>query len=195
MDKKNYKYKCKVPSCQNVSGTNKHFFSFPKATKQRQIWFIALNNAFPGDVEYTDKKVYLCEDHFTNNFFTSTLRTRLHKFAVPTIFNNCNNNISDRFSTTNEHDYCSSHVNNISERCVTPTGYNNFCSDQITDPRNSLISSTPHQQKRSCSPSAINSSTKKRKNSDSVLKAIGCNRLKTLTPRKKKLYFINRHQQ
>jgi hypothetical protein len=37
-------------------------------------------------LQYTEKVLHVCEEHFTENDFTSTLKTRLLTGAFPTIF-------------------------------------------------------------------------------------------------------------
>ena len=86
------KYRCKVPNCPSVYATginknkNKHFFIFPKSPVQKQKWIDTINASCTEKIVVNCKKAYICEDHFSKNYFTSTAQTNLHKYAIPTIF-------------------------------------------------------------------------------------------------------------
>jgi hypothetical protein len=74
-----YKYKCKVPCCSNVyymnpTKINKHFFTFPKLRSLREQWFNAINFNCNETIPYSASKMYICEDHFSENCFVSTLK-------------------------------------------------------------------------------------------------------------------------
>lgn len=81
-----FQYGCAVPTCQSRysrikdnSYKNKQFFRFPSDIKRRQEWFKIMG------LEFNSKRTYLCGDHFDDRSFTSTLRERLLKFAVPSL--------------------------------------------------------------------------------------------------------------
>lgn len=58
--------------------TNKKFFRFPdKDLKRRHDWFEIIG------IEFTETRCYLCEDHFEETQFTSSLKTKLLNNAVP----------------------------------------------------------------------------------------------------------------
>jgi hypothetical protein len=79
------KHKCFVHNCGSfykIGDKNKHFFKFPKLEEQRERWIEALNVAPP----FKTDNAFICEKHFSNNFFTNTQKTRLHKYALPSIF-------------------------------------------------------------------------------------------------------------
>lgn len=82
-----FRYKCKVPGCKNqfyspitdANYKNKKFFSFPEHPERRQQWIQKLN------LEFSSERAYVCEDHFNDKDFTSSLKKRLQKYALPTI--------------------------------------------------------------------------------------------------------------
>lgn len=92
-----YKYKCKLPYCGNkyfqnpYPHQNKHFFIFPKAECVRKLWCDILKSNFNIDLPTEQKKIYVCEDHFSENCFVGTERKKLHKYSVPSIFVSSNN--------------------------------------------------------------------------------------------------------
>lgn len=94
--------KCMVPTCDNVyyrpvqQGLNKHFFRIPD--KKRQQWINILG------IVSTHRELRVCEDHFTYDDFTSTLRNRLHKYAMPSVPDQVVNTIFQIIFTLN--DFC-----------------------------------------------------------------------------------------
>lgn len=81
-----YVHGCMVSNCNNryyfpITDTtykNKTFFKFPsKDLERRHKWFNIIN------LEFTEKRSYLCEDHFHEKQFSDTFKKRLLKYAIP----------------------------------------------------------------------------------------------------------------
>lgn len=185
------KYKCRLPSCPNKyysssSKANKKFFTFPKLFDQRKKWFAFMNSglATKNKIEYCDTKIYLCEDHFTEDCFTSTLKTRLHKFAVPSLLTN---------------------VSNVEEPIIPRTSFA-VKNDNFQECRKSpelLINPAPaspemvnilqvkavHSRKRKCVSSLLSNHVKRSKLS--ILRNIRCKKSE-LTPSQKQMYYTYR---
>lgn len=88
------RYRCCIKNCTNVyltdvtdkSYQNRHFFKFPFDLERRYKWYSAAK-PFVNIENFCDKKTYyLCDIHFSFASFTNTLRARLHRVAVPFIF-------------------------------------------------------------------------------------------------------------
>lgn len=92
------RFKCKAPNCnskyftkiRDVNYKNKHFFKFPADTALRKKWFDAINENWQDKLIDTKcTQIFLCEDHFDEKLFNSTLKSKfiLRSQATPTIFN------------------------------------------------------------------------------------------------------------
>lgn len=75
-------YTCIVPNCTStykLNSKDRHFFRLPKNEPYRSQWIEELSLLVPHN------SVRVCDLHFETKFFTSTLRQRLIKYAIPTI--------------------------------------------------------------------------------------------------------------
>lgn len=170
-------YSCAALGCENAYFTkitsheykNKSFFRFPdKDPERRQRWFKIMK------IPKSDKRVYLCEDHFADTFFHSSLKTKLTHYAVP--FKNKINIISDIL--LNSSSFHSSQKENIDTS-------NSFISDSTDDIKQ-------NNNKRKFASQELQ--TPKKIKFHSVLSEINESRVKNLSPRKKKLFDINKMQ-
>ncbi|KAK9511712.1 hypothetical protein O3M35_000320 [Rhynocoris fuscipes] len=85
--------KCCIPNCTTSRKTNRnaHLFLFPKLKLSEWIDKIKAHHS-----DYVYKNYHrICSKHFSDSNFTSTLYTRLSKFAYPNIFGD---NLPDRSS-------------------------------------------------------------------------------------------------
>lgn len=87
------KYSCRAPFCRNKyvypeeGFSNKSFFRFPVIDIARcLIWvnFCNLNDTWNDDTTLY-KNYFLCSDHFEEKYFTSTVKNRLLKTAIPSL--------------------------------------------------------------------------------------------------------------
>ncbi|XP_050293383.1 uncharacterized protein LOC126733939 [Anthonomus grandis grandis] len=199
-----YVRKCMVFNCKNkyffpiVEPTykNKSFFQFPvKDIERRHKWFKILN------LEYTEKQCYLCQDHFNENQFSNTYKNRLLKFAIPSLRSTSQSFEIDSFV---DNEPISIDFNNTQH--LPPVNLPAINSHEATDPfqspplyqareilelPSSSAETTNLKRKFKSDAKPCQSKTRSRKN---FLADLGETRSKNLTPRKRKLYFINKSQ-
>lgn len=152
---------------------NKKFFRFPnKNNESRAKWFQILN------LNYTDMRSYLCEEHFNDTQFTDSAKTRLSKFAVP--FSKPRINILQNIQLVPPQvavPFSKPKINIIQNIQLVPP-------QDIDTP----VNNTDLQSSRQCpfDISEVNGSIPiKRARTNFVLSEIGENRVRNLTPRKK----------
>jgi len=84
-----FRAKCAIPGCTNVklnndtSDYNRSFFQFPSHSKDK---WISLIKAAIGDKYQHNEHGRICADHFEYRHFSNSKKTRLNKFAFPSIF-------------------------------------------------------------------------------------------------------------
>lgn len=77
-------FTCFIPLCGSKyteEGGAVHFFKFPLDPVRKQSWIEILTKTFP-NINIT-RNSRICQQHFTNSNFTSTLKCKLSKFACP----------------------------------------------------------------------------------------------------------------
>jgi hypothetical protein len=60
---------------------NKQFFHFPKSAEQKKRWIEVLDTS--GILPPKLQNALICQDNFSENYFTSSQKTRLHRCGVP----------------------------------------------------------------------------------------------------------------
>lgn len=165
------RYRCYAENCSNSYYSpvhkpefkNKSFYRFPEKNCQRRFQWFSIMKLVP-----TNKRQYLCEEHFKNDQFCDTTRTRLKKFALPFL-----NTVTETINV----------ISNIIVKPATPLMANYDNSVCIPGPSNiPAVENKEHY--------GVNNSCKRQ----SILSSINETRIKNLTPRKKKMYFINKAQ-
>lgn len=171
----NVKIRCAVPTCGNIYYTdlkdenyrNKLFFLFPKNdVEKRHHWFQIM------EMPFTTERIYICQDHFEEKSFTNTFKNRLSKFANPV----------KRVSENK--------VNILSNILLKPSVSKNESCEVGMPLTPSLSPFMPIYQNDVSVQQKFTNVQKKR----GILSQIGESRVNKLTPRKKKLYYINRNQ-
>jgi hypothetical protein len=163
---------------------NKRFFKFPRDERQH-LWHDIFQSHFNVDLNLS-KTNYLCGDHFKPECFTNTLYSRLHKCAFPSFVN-----ISIPKATPQDNN----NYLNVDEPVISSSQNNSECIEDLTLDNENLtkkaivkrnllfdndVTPPPKRQRLS------------KNTSNSILASIGVTRVKNLTPRKKKLYFIHK---
>jgi hypothetical protein len=178
------KFKCIVPACKStyIAGAvnNLHFFAFPFSDIEKNRWIEAINSFSPTEISADFKTGHICQNHFSNNCFTSTQHSRIHKYVVPTLFsgdyeNVDNVNIFNNPAILSDQSICRKRKR-VDSSC--------FPVERLDD-----TSEPKRHHPAALLPLGAS------KSGNTMLKKIGCSRIKNLTHRKKKMYYINRSQQ
>lgn len=190
------RYKCAALGCPNAFYTdifdnnyrNKKFFRFPDDVDRRIKWFNIMG------LPFTNKRKYLCENHFEDKCFTDTVRSRLTKFALPSktpnittvsniVLNSSNTEHSYAFIEPLQSNMPSTSGNNLGEK-----------SSFITKNTDTELPQKLLSPSIGGSHTPLNSSQLTPKKHNSILSEIKESRVLNLTPKKKKLYNINVRQ-
>ncbi|KAF5278445.1 hypothetical protein FQA39_LY05934 [Lamprigera yunnana] len=134
----------------------------------------------------THKKMYVCEDHFSDDCWYSSEKKKLKKFAIPSRFSASLTSVK----VVSEHDYClacvsdvSPHTPNVRQPVKCNNTVDNNChAKNITDCLNNSVEEV------------IPEITTKI-NNGGILRNISATRTSQLSPRKRKMYYMNRTQQ
>lgn len=182
-------FKCVVPTCQNAyfcksdspNYRNKHFFTL--SNNRKTSWLLVLAKNFP-NFNSGNAKVHICEDHFRNECFTRTDKSRLHKIAVPTIFRTLE---SDKVVEK------TGRINILQNILLVPNSNEKLNCPVVPNYNENLESSQQIEhistKRKSVSPVVENVVVKKMKlNDKNEIKL----RVKDLTPRKRKLYLAKK---
>lgn len=161
-----YTVKCIIPDCPYVQ-SKRHFFSFPNNKERRIAWFEAVNNNIDIKIPYSDERMHICENHFKDEDFSNSKKTRLSKFAIPSVFEKLPSDSNIRLSTP--------HSDDIDHQPST--------SKQIPESVFTDIACVSAETKKNVS-----------KPKFGILKSLHCHRVSELSPRKKLLYKFHRNQ-
>lgn len=76
-------FKCSIPVCESEypNKENIRFFKFPLNALNKRKWIEILTKTFPAIEVGGNSR--LCQLHFSDQQFSSTLKSRLRKFAYP----------------------------------------------------------------------------------------------------------------
>ncbi|KAF5303910.1 hypothetical protein FQA39_LY01695 [Lamprigera yunnana] len=130
--------------------------------------------------------MYVCEDHFSDDCWYSSEKKKLKKFAIPSRFSASLTSVK----VVSEHDYClpcvsdvSPHTPNVRQPVKCNNTVDNNCdAKNITDCLNNSVKEV------------IPEITTKI-NNGGILHNISATRTSQLSPRKRKMYYMNRTQQ
>ncbi|KAL1489022.1 hypothetical protein ABEB36_013967 [Hypothenemus hampei] len=125
------KYRCIVPSCNEAyvvkkdPQNNTHFFRVSKA--RHMLWQQALKCYFSSLTIPKGKSTYICDRHFADNAFTRTDKSRLHKSAIPSIFQLQNNQFN--FHHDDKHIKSQMTIDNIETPSCSQTNQHTILND------------------------------------------------------------------